>query len=147
MATSPVGEECRIYADTRRKQRKDEYKRLAKIQRKIERRKNVPVFDDAKLAEVLVVRGSPFDIDQDDPIDLEPRFFLPGPVDLMEQGLESNTVEWCRLEPLHYHALKNDDIYFTQAKIYADEIMTNARQRGGFCQRAAREVYGWKRML
>ncbi|KAK7426110.1 hypothetical protein QQZ08_007420 [Neonectria magnoliae] len=68
--------------------RKDEFSQLVAIQRRLEKRLKTIEFNDEQLNEVSIVQGSPFDIDQDDPIDVDPRYFLPGPVESMEYGLE-----------------------------------------------------------
>lgn len=85
--------------------------------------------------------GAHLDIDQDDPVDLEPPFFLPWPVDVAERGLENNSVEWSCLPPLKFHLFKHYDVH-TQVDIHANEAFYDAHNREGFCERAARRTYG-----
>ncbi|KAI8671662.1 hypothetical protein NCS57_00642000 [Fusarium keratoplasticum] len=72
----------------------EELRQLTRIQKKLERRSKIIVFDDEQLQELSMVRGSLFDIDEDDPIDLDPRYFLPGPIQELEDGLEQLRSEW-----------------------------------------------------
>ncbi|KAL6356018.1 hypothetical protein LRP88_09603 [Fusarium phalaenopsidis] len=72
----------------------EELRQLTRIQKKHERRSKIIVFDDEQLQELNIVRGSPFDIDDDDPTDLDPRYFPPGPIEEMEDGLEQLRSEW-----------------------------------------------------
>ncbi|POR38229.1 Uncharacterized protein TPAR_01572 [Tolypocladium paradoxum] len=67
-------------------QRKQEFQELCRIQYSLEAKKKMPTIPDSQLEDLRVIRGAPFDI-EDDPIDFEPRFFLPGPVDKMEEGV------------------------------------------------------------
>ena len=68
MEASPEAEECGTSTDTRKAQRKADYRQLSRIQGKLLWQKEYPLFDDAKLAEVFIARGAPFDVDQNDPI-------------------------------------------------------------------------------
>ncbi|KAK7424273.1 hypothetical protein QQX98_000541 [Neonectria punicea] len=62
---------------TRVKIRRHEFRQLHRIQGKLERRWKTIEFTDEELKKISIVRGSPFDIDEDDPIDLDPRFVFP----------------------------------------------------------------------
>ena len=142
MAAPPAKEECRAQRENWRKERKAEYRQISRIKRKLERRKNVPVFDEARLAEVFAVQGAPLDIDHDDPIDMDSRFFLPGPVDEMEHALKSTDTPWMKLGPLEYHKLEMNGR--GESKVLAHDIVNEAYYRAGFCERAARDRSGWQ---
>ena len=142
MAAPPVNEECRAQTENWRKERKAEYRQISRIKRKLERRKNVPVFDEARLAGVFAVQGAPLDIDHDDSIDLDLRFFLPGPVDEMEHALESIDIPWMKMRPLEYHKLQMNGR--GESKVLAYDIVNEAYSRAGFCERAARDRSGWQ---
>ncbi|RMJ15395.1 hypothetical protein CDV36_004921 [Fusarium kuroshium] len=53
--------------------RREEFRQLTLVQKKLERRSKIIMFDDEQLQELIAMRCSPFDIDEDDPIDLDSR--------------------------------------------------------------------------
>lgn len=64
--------QAREHGDTVRSRiaaRRDEFHQLTRIQRRLEKRSRTIVFEDEQLDEVNIVRGSSFDVDEDDPID------------------------------------------------------------------------------
>ncbi|KAI8677366.1 hypothetical protein NCS56_00626500 [Fusarium sp. Ph1] len=104
----------------------EELRQLTRIQKKHERRSKIIVFDDEQLQELNIVRGSPFDIDDDDPTDLDPRYFPPGPIEEMEDGLEQ---------------LRSEDEFSHSST--ANEAWWHAIARGGFCEEVAQNSSSW----
>ncbi|KAF4466904.1 hypothetical protein FALBO_6232 [Fusarium albosuccineum] len=151
MAAASPTEEHRSSENPRVTMRKQEFRQLNRIQRELEKRWKTVEFDDETLQQLSIVQGSLFDIDQDDPIDLDPRFFLPGPVETMEKGLEAllqaDGLEYCRwpkVPPIQNHRLQNgDELQHKNASRSAED---DAITRGGFCELAAeKSVSGWRR--
>lgn len=83
----------RISTDPRIKSRLRDFEFLDKIHQRVKRHKTTQIFSPGRLANYPIAHGS-FDIDQDDPIDLEPRFFLPGLVEDMESALKTQPLAW-----------------------------------------------------
>ncbi|KPM37801.1 hypothetical protein AK830_g8752 [Neonectria ditissima] len=135
--------------------RKNEFSQLTRIQKRLEKRLETIEFDQEQLSEVSIVQGSPFDIDQDDPIDVDPRYFLPGPVEDMEHGLEvlRTTLdywgtrperEWPQAEPIENHLLRSG--HESDLKFVARNAWWDAQARAHFCELAAYEApSGWTR--
>ncbi|KPM45735.1 hypothetical protein AK830_g763 [Neonectria ditissima] len=115
--------------------RREEFRQLNRIQKKIGKLQKTIEFNDEQLQDISVVRGAPFDIDEDDPIDLDPRFFLPGPVDDMEHGLEAMSkteglgrYRWPQAEPIKLHRLRDGDE--REYEIVSENAYWDARSRG-----------------
>lgn len=107
-------------------------------------------FQDQDLADILVVRGATLDIDQDDPIDLEPRYFLPGPVDKMEAGLIHDEREFCHIEAENCPWPKFGPINLNRlpdADAFAHGAVKDARMLAGFCRAAAKREGDWIRNI
>lgn len=122
--------------------RGEEFKQLCAIQWKLEEKDRAIMFDDSELSDLLVARGASFDIDQDDPLDLEPRYFLPGPVDKMEKGLRTKGgMPWIPLEPVEIPKA-NDNSYWPHHMV-ADGAYHDVRARANFCESAARDTSSW----
>ncbi|KAJ4329401.1 hypothetical protein N0V84_000035 [Fusarium piperis] len=139
-------------ADPRVAARREEFHQLTRIQRKLEKRSKTIVFDAEQLEEIGIVRGSPFDVDEDDPIDPDPRYFLPGPVEDMEDGLERirNDVDiwgrqsrpWPQAEPIKNHKLRGrNELAHRHA---ANDAWYDAKARGYFCEVAGWSESGWR---
>ncbi|KAM5353708.1 hypothetical protein ACJ41O_000358 [Fusarium nematophilum] len=149
-ATIPTGEHRDGSKNPRITMRKEEFYQLTRIQRRLDKQPKTVEFDDDQLEEVFTVRGSPFDIDENDPIDLDPRYFLPGPVENMEYGIEAIQKAaglmrelWPQSEPIKHHRLRDgDEIEYEVAARYA---LRDAQARADFCEKAAREASGWIR--
>lgn len=128
--------------------RREEFRQLARIQKQLERRSKTIMFDDEQLQELNIVRGSPFDIDEDDPIDPDPRYFLPGPIQEMEDSLEQQQSEWDiiprpwpKAKPIENHHLqgRDEDAHC----IATEEALWDAMARGGFCEEVAQNSSSW----
>ncbi|KAI8712005.1 hypothetical protein NCS52_01465600 [Fusarium sp. LHS14.1] len=165
MSTMMSNEEHRNSSeDLRSALRTQEFRRLNKIQKKLDRYYNITEFDNSTLEKFSIVRGSAFNIDEDDPIDLDPRFFLPGPVENMEHGIdvtnESDFTEYCRwpqFRPIDNHRRRQEDQAWANAtgpdriarKYWLDdrlrEEQSEARRNAWFCQRAAQVASSWQR--
>lgn len=83
-----------------------------------------PMISDAQMADLFIARSSPFDIDQDDPIDLEPRYFLPGPVKAMERALGKTPLDWPnfirQFLPIEHHRRSRDQGLWHAIKAVGD---------------------------
>ena len=126
----------------------EELRQLTRIQKKLERRSKIILFDDEQLQELSIARGSPFDIDEDDPTDLDPRYFLPGPVEEMEDGLEQLRSEWDifprpwpQPKPIENHHLQGRDEFAHGSA--ADDALWDAIARAGFCEEVAQNSSSW----
>ncbi|KAM4055087.1 hypothetical protein HRG_005896 [Hirsutella rhossiliensis] len=118
-------------------QRQQDFATLCAIQEQLERRRDTPPLDGPALVELLVVCGAPLDIDDDDPIDLEPRFFLPGPA-----GCRAKDRHGPPLEPIQVHRLRGrgwpggcDDC--------ARDALADARRQARSCELAAWRASRW----
>lgn len=138
-------------SDPRIAARRQEFHQLTRIQRKLERRYKTIEFENEKLEQLGIVRGSPFDVDEDDPIDLDPRYFLPGPVDDMEKGMERvlsvrdiwgrQDYPWPQAEPIKNHELRHgNELAYRHA---ANDAWYDAKARGQFCEMAGSSQSGW----
>ncbi|KAF5023563.1 hypothetical protein F66182_4376 [Fusarium sp. NRRL 66182] len=129
--------------------RTEEFRALDRIHRKLERRWRMTELDQETLQQLSIARGSPFDIDQDDPIDVDPRFFLPGPVENMEHGLKDvlqrdglESHPWPEARPIMNHLLQNgSDSEYELAALHAED---DAGARGDFCVSAAEVDSSWR---
>ncbi|KAJ4180170.1 hypothetical protein NW755_012021 [Fusarium falciforme] len=165
MSTTMPNEEHRSSSKNPRSAlRKQEFNRLDKIQKKLDRYYKITEFDDRTLEKFSIVRGSPFNIDEDDPIDLDPRFFLPGPVEDMEHGIDvtnkTDFTEYCRwpqFQPIDNHRRRQEDQEYADVSRhgrYARESHYHSRfgteeneaaRNAWFCERAAQVASSWQR--
>ncbi|KAL2693679.1 hypothetical protein Neosp_000240 [[Neocosmospora] mangrovei] len=132
-------------SDLRLAARREEFRQLARTQRELERRSKIIMFDDEQLQELNIVRSSPFDIDEDDPIDPDPRYFLPGPIEEMEDSLELQSeldvFPWPKAKPVKNHHLqgRDEDAHSTAT----ENALWDAMARGGFCEDVAQNSSSW----
>ncbi|EEU39854.1 uncharacterized protein NECHADRAFT_79494 [Fusarium vanettenii 77-13-4] len=125
--------------------RREEFRQLARIQKQLERRSKIIMFDDEQLQVLNIVRGSPFDIDEDDPIDPDPRYFLPGPIEEMEDSLElqseRDVFPWPKAKPIKNHHFQGRDE--SAHSIATEEACWDAMARSGFCEEVAQNSSSW----
>ncbi|KAJ4312115.1 hypothetical protein N0V84_010093 [Fusarium piperis] len=77
--------------------RRQEFRQLCTMQRRLDKLYKITEFDNDALARISITRGSAFNIDDDDdPIDLDPRFFLPSLIENMEY------------EPINNHLIRKE---------------------------------------
>ncbi|KAM0426033.1 hypothetical protein ACHAPT_008664 [Fusarium lateritium] len=161
MSTTPPIKEYRGSKHPRYEARKQEFFQLNDIRKKLDKLYKTTEFDNDALEQISIVRGSPFNIDDDDPIDFDPRFFLPGPVENVEYGIEVldktpglGRRRWPKLKPI-----RNDEIRkivkkragpeYTPAERYSysrtifDQTMRDAHQLAMFCEEAAKIDSSW----
>ncbi|KAH7329584.1 hypothetical protein B0I35DRAFT_47676 [Stachybotrys elegans] len=142
-------------ADTdkrRRRRRRKEYRLLDRIQGKLERRWRTPIFNDDQLAEVCVTRGAPFDIDNDDPLDFDPRYFLPGTEEDVDRGMElsrqdptipRDNIEWYLHQPIQCHRIRQGTLrYFESCK---DNRVREGEYHDTFFHKNTINITGWEK--
>ncbi|PNY26220.1 Uncharacterized protein TCAP_03850 [Tolypocladium capitatum] len=123
-------------------QRNQEFLELCRIQYSIEAKTKMPTIPDSQLLDLHVIRSASFDIDEDDPIDFDPRFFLPGPADKMEEGLgEMRPGDWTVLPPLDYKKQRSSEWYGHM--FFSNDCMGDARTRHQFFQNATDAIIDW----
>ena len=102
--------------DPRRTARLQDFYLLDQIQRRLKKMRNSPVISEEQLFDLSIAHSSVFDIDQDDPIDLEPRYFLPGPVETMERALSATPLDWPKFiltfRPIECHSRAGHDSFW-----------------------------------
>lgn len=81
------------------------------------------MFNDLELRDLGITRGALFDIDQDTPVDTDSLFFLPGPVDEMEQALKSSGGPIYVRDDICIPKKNSDDETF---HAYCDDMMYDA---------------------
>ncbi|POR31983.1 Uncharacterized protein TPAR_07793 [Tolypocladium paradoxum] len=141
---SPPSEKHRRYRDPRKVQRRQDFKTLCAILERLEKRRSRPVFGTAEeLDDLLVVCGAPFNIDDEDPIDVEPRYFRPGPVDKMNQGLQAEGEEMPQLDVIEAHKLGEQES--ARLDRFAYDALGDAWRRGEYCESAAWTSTYWQR--
>ncbi|KAM0332214.1 hypothetical protein ACHAQA_002489 [Verticillium albo-atrum] len=94
-------------SDPRVKSRLEEFSLLGKTQKWLKRQNFVPSLSVEQLADTCIVHDTSFDIDLEDPIDFEMRYFLPGPVEAMERAIQDHHTPWPEFvsdfSPLRYN--------------------------------------------
>ncbi|RMJ09879.1 hypothetical protein CDV36_010498, partial [Fusarium kuroshium] len=122
MSTTMPNEEHHSSENPRSAARKAEFRRLSQLQKKLDMFYKITEWDDKFMEGFSIIRGSPFNIDDDDPIDLDPRFFLPGPVESMEHGIhitnQTNYTDYCRwpkFQPIDHHLRRQEDQKYANA--------------------------------
>jgi hypothetical protein len=149
MASLPQTETHCDTAKARRQLRRKEYKLLHRIQRNLERQYKTPILDDDQLAEVGIIRGALFDIDTHDVLDFDSRYFLVGPADDVDRGMEltrqttllRENIEWRCHEPIEYHSFRNADGSLLECE--AQATARNAEFRDIFCCNNTGQISGW----
>ncbi|KND88654.1 hypothetical protein TOPH_06654 [Tolypocladium ophioglossoides CBS 100239] len=122
-------------------QRQQEFQELCHIFYSIEAMKKMPTIPDSQLEDFRVIRGAPFDIDSDDPIDFDPRFFLPGSADKMEEGFRREPRYWRIFPPLDYKKLRSSE--WRDHMGFSDDCSRDARCRHLFFENATRDTTDW----
>ncbi|WAO96741.1 Hypothetical protein NCS54_01442500 [Fusarium falciforme] len=136
MSTTPPNKEYRGSKHPRYALRKQEFHQLSDIQHKLDKLYKMAEFDNDALEKISIVRGSSFNIDDDDPIDLDPRFFLPGPIENMEYGIRKEIQKLADPE-----AHPNQRHNYLRAMYEAN--MREAALLAVFCQEAAKVDSSW----
>ncbi|KAH7253023.1 hypothetical protein B0J15DRAFT_559999 [Fusarium solani] len=136
MSTTPPNKEYRGSKHPRYALRKQELHQLSDIQHKLGKLYKITEFDNYALEKISIVRGSSFDIDDDDPTDLDSRFFLPGPIENMEYRVRKETQ---RLADPEVHP--NQRYNYLRAIYEAN--MREAALLAVFCQEAAKVESSW----
>ncbi|EEU41736.1 uncharacterized protein NECHADRAFT_87757 [Fusarium vanettenii 77-13-4] len=161
MSTTPTSKEYRGSKHPRYALRKQEFHQLSDIQHKLDKLYKITEFDNDALEKISIVRGSSFNIDDDDPIDLDPRFFLPGPIENMEYGVDvlDKTEGLCRrrwpqLEPIKNHQIRKETQRLADPEVHPNQRynylratyeanMREAALLAVFCQEAAKVESSW----
>ncbi|KAJ4318270.1 hypothetical protein N0V84_006942 [Fusarium piperis] len=145
---------------TRYEMRREDFYRLCKIEKKLDRFFNITQFDNDLLEKFSIVRGSPFNIDDDDPADLDRRFFLRGPIEDMEHGLKvideaefTDHCRWPRFEPIDEGRRREEDQEYADERRYARKDLHygwrendsgEASEIAFFCEQAAKVALNWQ---
>ncbi|RSM14705.1 hypothetical protein CDV31_005287 [Fusarium ambrosium] len=146
--------------DRPRTLRESQLHRLEEVEKSLDKFYMTTEFDDNMLGPFHIIRGSPFNIDDDDPIDLDRRFFLPGPVEDMERGIEvanetdfTDYIRWPQFEPIDDGFRREEDKNYADAprherlNLYYSRLDSDAKEgahRGFFCQQAAEVTSSWR---
>lgn len=141
---SPVDHRSSTPGDEpRRTIRRDEFYQLCNIQRKLEKLDKTIMVDDADLAELSIIRGAQLDLEDDDPLDFDMRFFLPGTVEAMETALANVDWRWPQLEPIE--TPKNADLCWLKYSNITSDARCDARDHMDWVTRAAEATHSWER--
>lgn len=161
MSTTTPNKEYRGSKHPRYAIRKQEFHQLSEIQRKLDKIHRITEFDNDALAHISIIRGSAFNIDDDDPIDLDPRYFLPGPLENMEYGVDALHKaqglcqrKWPQLEPIKNHQIRKEterlanpevhpNLRYNYFRAVFESSMREAQLLAVFCQEAAKVDSSW----